>query len=84
MSTFCFLETKSVIEVDFGVNGFLGYISTVLLLTKKKLKKFSNKSQNGVGEFVHQKKRFYTQKHQKKSMSKNGIQNRVAFLYREL
>ena len=38
----------------------------------------------GGGEFVHQKKRFYTQKHQKKSMSKNGIQNRLAFLFREL
>ena len=42
-------------------------------------------SQNeGGGKFVHQKKRFYTQKHQKNPMSKNGIKNRLALLFREL
>ena len=37
----------------------------------------------GFEKFTH-KKRFYTQKHQKNSMSKNGVKSRLTLLFKEL
>ena len=86
---FLFFRKKSILEGDFGVSGFLGLISTVFCKQKNTR---HNKEQNGTfflqktKPFLHSKtskkvKRFYTQKHQKNSMSKNGVKSRLTLLF---
>ena len=115
MGIFCFSEKKSILEGDFGENGFLKNLRTKNVFTLRNIKKtqcpkmvskavqlyylrsyvhflfFRKKihprgwlwSKWFFGKFTH-KKRFYTQKHQKKSISKNGVKSRLALLFKEL